>query len=242
MRSTVLRIVAALTLTMAAVAPAAAQSDRWHVSLTPYLMGASMSGTSAIRGREAVVDVSASDIFSNLEFGAMGVLVARKGNWGVGGDVIWMALGATSNRPDADVDVNQGGFAFYGLRKLAAGADLTFGARINTIQGEISFKGPLGLVVEQDKTWVDPIAGLLLHTPPGGRLGLRLYSEIGGFGVGSDFVWQIFPTLTIGLGDRASFDLGYRWLDMNYEDGDGNELFRYDILTQGPVAGLTIRF
>lgn len=221
---------------------ASAQSDTWDVAVTPYLMGAAMSGSTAVRGLETTVDVPASEIFANLEFGAMGALVARKGDWGFGGDAIWMALGATTERPDADVDMNQGAFAFYGLRRLGTGVDLSFGARVNTLQGEIAFKGPLGLRVEQSKTWVDPLAGLLLHTAPGRALGLRVYSEIGGFGLGSDFVWHIFPTVTIGLGQRASLDFGYRWLDVDYEDGEGAERFTYDMLTQGPVMGLTFRF
>jgi hypothetical protein len=230
-------------------APASAQSDSWQVTVSPYLMGASMSGNTAVRGRDVRIDMSASDIFSNLEFGAMGALVARKGNWGVGGDAIWMALGSTVDRPigeiaaiSADVDMNQGAFAFYGLRRLAAGADLTFGARVNTLQGEIEFKGPVGLRVDQSKTWVDPLAGLILRTPTDRRVGLRVYSEIGGFGLGSDFVWQIFPTVNIALGQRASLDLGFRWLDMDYEDGEGNERFTYDMLTQGPVVGFSFRF
>jgi hypothetical protein len=229
--------------------PSVAQSDSWQVTVSPYLMGAAMSGDTAVRGRDVRVEMSASDIFSNLEFGAMGALVARKGNWGFGGDAIWMALGATVDQPvgavgvlSADVDMNQGAFAFYGLRRLGAGADVTFGARVNTLQGEIEFKGPLGLRVDQSQTWVDPLAGLLLHTAPGRRVGLRVYSEIGGFGLGSDFVWQIFPTVTIGLGQRASLDFGYRWLDMDYEDGEGSERFTWDVLTQGPVMGFSFRF
>jgi hypothetical protein len=195
-----------------------------------------------VRGVDVDVDVSASDIFSNLQFGAMGYVVARKGDWGVGGDFIWMALGATADRPPANVDADQGGFAFYGLRRIAEGADLTFGARVNFLQGRLKLKGPLQIEVEQDKTWVDPMVGVILRTPAKGRLGFKLYSEIGGFGIGSDLAWQIFPTVSIGLTDRASFDLGYRWLDMDYQDGEGNERFAYDVLTQGPVAGFAFRF
>jgi hypothetical protein len=62
-------------------------------------MGASMGGTTAVAGQELYVDMSASDIFSNLQFGAMGIVVARKGNWGVGGDAMWMALGANGTAP-----------------------------------------------------------------------------------------------------------------------------------------------
>jgi len=221
--------------------PAAAQvpSDKWDVTVAPYFMGAAMSGTTAVRGRDVDVDVSASDIFSNLQFGAMGLVVARKGNWGLGGDAIWMALGTTVR--NTNVDFNQGAFAFYGLRRLGAAADLMLGMRVNTLQGQLEFK-TLGVEVDQDKTWVDPLVGLTLRSPRERHLQLQVYTEIGGFGAGSDFTWQIFPTLGFKLTDHFSLEAGYRWLDMDYETGDGNERFVYDVLTQGPVGGLAFRF
>jgi hypothetical protein len=221
--------------------PAAAQapSDKWDVTVAPYFMGAAMSGTTAVRGREVDVDVSASDIFSNLQFGAMGLVVARKGKWGLGGDAIWMALGSTVR--ETNVDLNQGAFAFYGLRRLGSAADLTLGMRVNTLQGKLEFK-TLGVDVSQDETWVDPLVGLTLRSAREHRVRLQLYTEIGGFGVGSDFTWQIFPTLGIKLADRLSLEVGYRWLDMDYSTGDGNERFAYDVLTQGPIGGLAFRF
>jgi hypothetical protein len=221
--------------------PSAAQdaSDEWDVVIAPYLMGASMSGATTVRGLEVDVDVSAGDIFDNLQFGAMGMMAARKGNWGFGADLIWMALGTTVQ--ETNVDFNQGAFAFYGLRRLGAGADLTFGLRVNTLQGELDFKR-VNRVVEQDKTWVDPIVGLLLRTPGEGRFGVRLYTEVGGFGAGSDFTWQAFPVLQFRLTKAAAMELGYRWMDTDYASGEGNEEFRYDVLSQGPVAGFSFRF
>jgi len=221
--------------------PVAAQtgSDGWDVYVAPYLMGAAMSGTTTVRGAEVDVDLSASDIFSNLQFGAMGLVVARKGDWGFGSDLIWMALGTTVR--NTNVDFNQGAFAFYGLREVGPAADVTFGARINTLQGTLGFKGP-DIEVSQDKTWVDPIAGLTLRTAAGRPVQLRVYTEIGGFGLGSDFAWQIFPNVGIRLTRRASLELGYRWLDLDYATGEGNSEFRYDVLTQGPVVGFGFRF
>jgi hypothetical protein len=233
---------AVLAVVLAASAsPAHAQtaSDEWQVLVAPYLMGAAMSGETTVRGLPVDVDVSASDIFSNLQFGAMGLAVARKGDWGVGTDLIWMALGTTVR--NTNVDFNQGAFAFYGLRGLGPNADLTLGARINTLQGTLGFKGP-DLEVSQDKTWVDPIAGLTLRTAADRPVQLRVYSEIGGFGVGSDLTWQVFPTVGIRLTRRASIELGYRWLDLDYADGEGAREFRYDVLTQGPVVGFGFRF
>jgi hypothetical protein len=213
--------------------------DEWNVFVAPYLMGAAMSGATTVRGVEVDVDMSASDIFSNLQFGAMGLVVARKGDWGFGSDLIWMALGTTVR--DTNVDFNQGAFAFYGLRQLGPAADVTFGLRVNTLQGTLNFKS-LDATRSQDKTWVDPIAGVTLRTPAGRPVQLRLYSEIGGFGAGSDFTWQIFPTASIRLTGKASLELGYRWLDVDYATGEGNTEFRYDVLTQGPVVGFGFRF
>ena len=232
----VMAVIAAGSWTEAAAQGA---GDEWHVVVAPYLMGASMSGATTVRGATVDIDVSASDIFSNLQFGAMGLVTARKGAWGFGADLIWMALGTTVR--NTNVDFNQGAFAFYGLRRLSPAADVTFGLRVNTLQGELTFKGP-GVTRNQDKTWVDPIVGLTLHTPANRRVRLRVYSEIGGFGAGSDFTWQVFPSLGLGLGNTASLEFGYRWLDLDYATGEGDEQFRYDVLTQGPVLGFAFRF
>ena len=232
--------IVAVIVTGSATAPAAQPSrDEWNVLVAPYLMGAAMSGATTVRGVEVDVDLSASDIFSNLQFGAMGVVVARKGDWGFGSDLIWMALGTTVR--ETNVDVNQGAFAFYGLRQLSPAADVTFGLRVNTLQGQLTFTRP-DVTRNQDKTWVDPIAGLTLRTPADRRVHARLYTEMGGFGAGSDFTWQVFPTASIRLSSKASLELGYRWLDVDYATGEGNNDFRYDVLTQGPVFGFGFRF
>jgi hypothetical protein len=221
--------------------PAAAQTnpDKWEVLVAPYLMGAAMSGTATVRGLEADLNMSASDILSNLDFGFMAVAGARKGRWGFGTDIIWMDLGATRNNVTADF--SQGAFAFYSLRELSPAADVTFGIRINTLSSTVTFEGP-GIEVAQDKAWVDPIVGLTLRTPWKHRMQVRVYSEVGGFGLGSDFTWQIFPMLGIRMVEKASFELGYRWLDVDYATGDGNEAFAWNMLTQGPAFGFAFRF
>ena len=160
MRKPLSFLLCCFVLALAAV-PAAAQApgnDAWHVTVVPYMLGAGMNGTSAVKGQEATIDQSFSDILSNLQFGAMGLVVARKGDWGVGGDAIWMALGtsAAGTGPvglTAGADVNQGAFAFYGIRRLSPVADLLFGARINTIQANFRVNGPLAVrTVEGSKT------------------------------------------------------------------------------------------
>jgi hypothetical protein len=239
-----------LSFCIVSAAPAAAQSsgDGWHGTIAPYFLGASMDGTTAVLGQQLDVSMSFSDILDNLQFGAMGLVVARKGNWGVGGDAIWMALGANGTSPGplgitGSADMNQGAFAFYGLRRLGPAADLFFGGRVNTLQANLRFNGPGQRSADGSKTWFDPIVGVQLHTPDAGkRWHAQLYTEIGGFGVGSTFTWQIFPTVGVNLAKWASLDFGYRWLDIDYSSGDNLTAFKWDVLTQGPVVGFGFRF
>jgi hypothetical protein len=251
MRKTlVITLIVSLALVAGAPAAARAQApETWQVTVAPYLMGAAMSGTVAVAGQELNVDMSASDIFSNLQFGAMGLVVARKGNWGVGGDAIWMSLGANGTAPGplgvtGSADMSQGAFAFYGLRRLAPFADFFFGGRINYLSSNLRINAPLQVrSVDGSKTWFDPMVGLQLRTPENGkRWHAQVYTEIGGFGVGSDLAWQVFPTIGINVSKSASLEFGYRWLDLDYASGEGATLFKYDVLTQGPVVGFAFRF
>jgi hypothetical protein len=243
-----------LFLIVIAASPTSAQvpaGDSWKVTVIPYFMGAGMSGTTTVAGQEVTVDASFSDIVNNLQFGAMGLVIARKGNWGFGGDAIWMALGANGEHPlpggtpiSASVDVNQGAFAFYGLRRLGPAADLTFGGRVNVLQADVKLTGPLAdRSASGSKTWFDPLVGVILHTPENGkRWHAQVYTEIGGFGVGSSFTWQVFPTFGVDLSQHISVEFGYRWLDIDYTSGADNTLFKWDVLTQGPVMGFGFRF
>jgi hypothetical protein len=246
-------VVLVLLLTIVTGSPTAAQApagDSWTVTVVPYLLGASMSGTSAVKGQELTVEASASDIFSNLQFGAMGLVVARKGAWGVGGDAIWMSLGANGTAPGplgrvtGSADMSQGAFAMYGLRRLAPYADLFFGARINYLSASLRINNPIQVrSVDGSKTWADPLVGVQFRTPENGsRWHAQVYTEIGGFGVGSTFSWQVFPTIGVNLSKNASLEFGYRWLDLDYTSGEDLTLFKYDVLTQGPVAGFGFRF
>jgi hypothetical protein len=244
------RFVLCIVLAALAATPSFAQApaDRWQVTVAPYFMGAAMNGTTAVKGQELDVDMSFSDILDHLQFGAMGLVVARNGNWGFGGDAIWMSLGANGTSPGplaitGSADMKQGAFAFYGLRRLASFADLMFGARVNTLQANLRFNGPGQSSADASKTWVDPIVGLQLRTPANGsRWHAQVYTEIGGFGLGSDFTWQVFPTFGVNLAKWASIEVGYRWLDIDYKTGGDTTLFKWDVLTQGPVMGVAFRF
>jgi len=94
--------------------------------------------------------------------------------------------------------------------------------------------------------WIDPvIGGRIRHqVAPGQELVLR--ADIGGFGAGSEFSWNAFAayswTVAVCEGVTYSGVLGYRALDVDYEQGAGLNKYEYDVLMHGPLVGLTVEF
>jgi hypothetical protein len=210
------------------------------MTLAPYLWGSSMEGTAVVRGIEAEVDLSASDIFDHLDVGLMSMFAARRGNWGFAGDVVWADLGAEDDR--AEVDQKLGLLTFQGLRRLCPFADVTFGGRWNHVEGGVELTVPPELEAESTHDWVDPIVGVVLRTPGERRWHGTLIADVGGFGVSSDLTWQVFPSVGFDMAKWASVELGWRLLDTDYETGEGRDRFVYDLLLQGPAAGVAFKF
>jgi hypothetical protein len=223
--------------------------DDWKFTVAPYLMMPWMDGEVAVRGREVKVDVAPSEIFSNLQFGAMGYFEARKSKWGVGVDAVYMALGTTvdrdpllGDRAGADVDLNQGAYAFMALRELNKNVDFLAGVRWNVLDARLGLKGPQQSVFEQTRQWVDPIVGLKLKHRLGRRLNFSMQADIGGFGAGSDFAWQLLPMVGTDLGKHTTLGIGYRVLGSNYKTGSDSDYFKYDVITQAFVLGAAFHF
>jgi opacity protein-like surface antigen len=62
--------------------------------------------------------------------------------------------------------------------------------------------------------------------------------DIGGFGVSSDFAWELMGTVNYRINDRTSVSVGYRYYDVDYKD-DG---FVFDAAQYGPIIGSSFRF
>ena len=98
----------------------------------------------------------------------------------------------------------------------------------------------VGLVVANQGTNFSVGANLAL--PLGKGFALKLRGDVGGFGVGSDFTWQVYPYLDWRFAKWGSLQAGYRWLYMDYETGSGADRFAYDMMNQGVQLGFTFHF
>lgn len=243
----------ALLVVVAAALPAGAQpaDDGWRFTVAPYVLGASMSGTSGVRGLEAEVDLSASDIFSNLQMGFNGYFGVEKGDWGFGVDVIYMALGASTDY--VNVDPTQAAFTFLATRRLTPTLDVTAGARWNLIQSQVESKSnsPVlpGTTFEDTYQWVDPVVGIVWRQPIGQRWVLAMPANLGGFGISSKIAVDVFPNVQYQLLEYAWLGVGWRVLYVDYETGydDGPPIsnpdaFLYKVTSTGPVIGMRFQF
>lgn len=238
-------VVTLLALSLAA--PAAAAGDSKH-TLVVYFMGAGMDGTTAIGDLEADVNVGFSDIMENLEFGAMAAYRLDLAKWAFTADAIYMGLGATkdgsSGFAKADVDFSQAMLEVDGVYKHTDRFEVLFGLRYNELDGELVVTSDLGNVrsAEGSQSWVDPLVGVRWIQPIGKQWAFIGRADVGGFGVGSDFAWQALALFDWQSSKTVGVLFGIRALDVDYDDGEGSERFVYDVLTAGPVAGMTIKF
>ena len=235
-------------------APAVAQAAQddaagWQFVVAPYLLVPHMNGEVNVGGTVSEVDVGPGDIFENLDFGAMLHLEMANPNWAITIDGYYVDLGAVGDIPEsgqtADVDLKQWMFEVDGLWRAAEWAEVGIGARINSIEGSLFAEalGPAPEIDESSKhTWFDPVIVARVTAPLENRWRLGVRGDIGGFGIGSSFTWQVRPFVGYRFADLFELVLTYRALGIDYETGSGAELFAYDVVTFGPELGFVFHF
>jgi hypothetical protein len=71
-----------------------------------------------------------------------------------------------------------------------------------------------------------------------------LKGDIGGFGIESDFTWNLQGGLMWDATDYLSLVLQYRAVSVDYSTGTVGtpDRFAYDTITHGPLLGLAFQF
>ncbi len=223
-------------------------AEEWTHEIAPYLWGAAMDGTSGVGNVVADVDLSFSDILDDLEIGFMGTYRASRGQFSITVDAVYMGLGATERGPGglvkADIDIDQVALETSAGYEVRERLTVFGGLRYNDLSAEVAATGPLGNTetAEGDESWVDPIVGAHYSILLSDAWSLNLRGDIGGFGVGSDFAWQGVATFRWQFSDRAGALAAYRYMYMDYDDGQGSNRFKYDMSFSGPALGVVFTF
>jgi hypothetical protein len=197
-----------------------------------------MDGAVTVAGRTSDLDVSFGDVLENLQFGAMGGARVGYRGWGLSTEVVYMALGASKNSVTADLDqwLVEARLSY----RIHPAIEPFAGVRYNSLSGTVV--GPLRQDPTGSQDWADPIVGALVHLTLAQKLTFEFHGDVGGFGIGSDLTWQVFPYLSWRFSRVVSAEAGYRLIDTDYQTGSGTSLFRYDVLTHGPQLGVTFHF
>jgi hypothetical protein len=223
----------------------------WAFQLTPYVWFASLKGhVATLPGLPpASVDVSFSDILENTDEAVMLAAEARHGRVGIVAELTYLGLSANGNTPgalfgkaEANVDTlfaTAAGF-YRPIATEAATVDVLAGARIWYVDTELKLTSGLlpGRQTQEDETWADPLVGVRASLDLGRGFFISGLADIGGFGVASDYTWEVLGTVDYRFRDWGSARVGYRHLEVDYKNGG----FVFDVEMSGPIAGLSFRF
>ena len=86
--------------------------------------------------------------------------------------------------------------------------------------------------------WFDPYIGLRARYQISKAFYTKFRGEVGGFGVGSDLMWQVEGSVGVNITRSIFTEVGYRALSFCY-DNDG---FLFDTITHGPQITTGVRF
>jgi len=249
LNATIILFAAAVpTFTLAQQAP----SDAWQFEATPYLWAAGMSGWSRIGARTPTsnVDVSFSDVWRALNFGAMGTFEARKGRWGIIVDGVYVKLSDTSDpllngqlgtvRLKMTQTIFQAAGAYRVLDSPVTPIDVLAGVRYTYLHGDLSYSGgpllPNGASRNNSTDWTDGFIGLRAAYAFSDKWSVFGYADAGTGG--TKHSWQLIAGADYNFTKTIAAKVGYRILSMDYEKPN----FLYNMKTEGFFAGVSFKF
>jgi hypothetical protein len=241
------------SLAFATAFAGAARAEDWAFTVTPYFWASGIKGDLKTLPDlpAAHVDANFSDVKDVLQMGFMAFGEARKGRWGVLGDVTYIDLGLSKHATVRDRAYLAAGMGTKTLDTLLAGAyrvhetdklalDLYGGVRATWMDTDLTLTLPRGGVREAShkESWVDPVVGGRMIATFSPKWSFTAVGDIGGLGIGSDLAWQLMGTVNYKFSDMVSVSAGYRHYSMDYDKGG----FVFDADQSGPIIGTSIRF
>lgn len=246
--TSILRWSLALCLSVASVAPAAAQTsdNDWKISIYPVYAWVPIS---------IDIDVNVPPLSggggSGPEFGGkiadgrfdgafFGGVSAAKGNWRIDADGLWAAVGGDrAENPVLRVDVDA--FYFHGSagRKIYSDLYVTAGVRRMALKYEIELAGR---EFERKPGLWNPLIGVGWHRARGNTLDFHATFEGGGFGVGADV--DIAGAVRIDWKPTTHFGItaGYSLLYLKLGHTVGDRTFTAKQTLHGPAVGIGLYF
>ena len=118
--------------------------------------------------------------------------------------------------------------------------DIGIGFRAWGIDGDISLNQDRlpSVSVASGLAWADPLIAMRYHRELGNRFAATFYGDLGGFGVGAHFDWQLLATIDYAITPGANLHAGFRSLNFSY----GGPRANIKMNMYGPIVSATFRF
>lgn len=235
-----------------AAGAAAAQDMPWRYDAVVYGWVPAMDTTTETRFGDVGSSGSGSDALSALDMAFMGTFEARRGKWGLIGDLIYADLSNSEASPrgiafeDAEVDVKMLAFSGYAAYRAyetpAVSVDLLGGFRAFDLSVDTRLNAATDAVPDRDFTqsssWIDPLLGARVSAPLGEKWVVTAAADAGGFVTGSSATWQALGTVGYRFAENWAVRFGYRFMSVEKEI-DGRDV---EVDLSGPVLGVAVRF
>ncbi len=235
--------------------PGTEDQKDWHFVVAPYLWFSGLNGELSVATINTEIDASFSDIFSNLNIAFMLYGEVRYRRFGLAIDLFTIQMSVDGTRPTlggaVKVDQNktflETTFLYSLVHTEKWSADVHAGIRswwMTTRLDAERIVNPESRIVESEISWVDPIIGAKVFYLPHEKWPINARVDIGGFGAGSEFSWQV----KIGGGYKFSKSwtvlLEYRFLGVDYTNGTAGTIdyFRLNTTMSGPLLGVMATF
>jgi hypothetical protein len=226
---------------------------KWHFLTDIYLMFPYMDGTMGIGNVITVpVDANPGDIFSKLKFAGMLYFEAHNNRWAITSDIVYMNLNQEVTQGtilhSGTVSAEQFVWEPAGFYRITPFLEAGVGGRLNNLQAAIDVRrnvfpaGTEEVTGSGSKTWFDPIIIARLSTYIRDKWLFQFRGDIGGFGVGSDFTWQLQAYAGYRFSKVFQLAAGYRVLSIDYDKGTGADQFIFNVDEFGPVLRFGFNF
>lgn len=207
--------------------------DRLKLEITPYVWMTTMNGDLTINGEKRPINFTFEDFFKFSNLGLNGHVELKKRRWAILFDYNYVDL--LKGETYTELVLSELAFAW----RLTKGAELIVGGRY--FKSEVEYRDDPDQIKKGKQSWIDPIIGGRISWDMTKHLVFITRADIGGFGIGSEFEWNLMAGVGYRLSNITFLGAYHIWY-AKYENGSGDDLFVYDLTTSGPGLTMVIHF
>jgi hypothetical protein len=208
------------------------------IEFTAYMWPTARSGDVTLQGETRSVDASIGDMLKFKTWAMVFHVEAQKEHWALILDLNYRQ-GEEDDLEGSRTETTSWVIEAAGAYRVAYQFEVLGGARFIDLDAEVTEESISQL--KGSESWVDPFVGGRYNWPFARGWMLLVRGDVGGFGIGSKFTWNLVTGVDWRPNNLGLF-FGYRVWSVDYSSGSGDSLFEYKVIRHGPALGLTFFF